>query len=295
MRRFLRGRGRARLAVLGAAYAVTAFTASCANLPGDSHAQGIVWQVDNATADPVGDWHLLGVRELLVQWLVVDDTAFVPIAGLQSAANLPDWARIGREPWARNVILGLAGDADEKRARENVDKLVRESAQIARVPLPLHVTGYYFPVEVDPTWTDAPKLGTLLQTLPRPLWISVYDRSNVGGQALADWLNTWLPRDVGVFFQDGCGVYARGPLVARSYLDELSRRLGRDRVRVIAEAFRPSEHGGFRAASADELRSQLAAYRGYEAYLFDGPHYVSNELARTLAPRAAARHGASDR
>jgi hypothetical protein len=283
------------LAVLGAAYAVTAFTASCAHLPGDSHAQGIVWQVDNATADPAGDWHLLGVRELLVQWLVVDDTAFVPITGLRAAATLPDWARIGREPWARNVILGLAGDADEKRARENVDKLVRESAQIARVSLPLHVTGYYFPVEVDPTWTDAPKLGALLQTLPRPLWISVYDRSNVGGQALADWLNTWLPRDVGVFFQDGCGVYARGPLVARAYLDELSRRLGRDRVRVIAEAFRPSEHGGFRAASADELRAQLAAYRGYEAYLFDGPHYVSNELARTLAPRAAARQGASDR
>lgn len=108
-------------------------------------------------------------------------------------------------------------------------------------------------------------------------------------------MNTWLPSDVGVFFQDGCGVYARGPAVARSYLDELSRRLGRDRVRVIAEAFRPSEHGGFRAASADELRSQLAAYRGYEVYLFDGPHYLSNALVRTLAPRAAARHGASSR
>jgi hypothetical protein len=259
----------------------------------DSRAQGIVWQVDNATANPSGDWHLLGVRELLVQWIVVDDTAFVPDTGLPTAANLPDWARIGREPWARSVILGLAGDADEKRARENVEKLARESARISHIALPLHIAGYYFPVEVDPTWTDAPKLAALLQTLPRPLWISVYDRSNVGGQALADWLTAWLPRDVGVFFQDGCGVYARGPQVARAYLDVLAERLGPDRVRVIAEAFRPSEHGGFRAASAGELRAQLAAYRGYRAYLFDGPHYVSNELARTLAPRAAARLGAS--
>ncbi|WP_206956464.1 hypothetical protein [Trinickia acidisoli] len=261
-------------------------------MPRDSQAQGIVWQVDNATANPVGDWHLLGVRQLLVQWIVVDDTAFVPNTGLPNAANMPDWARIGREPWAHDVLLGLAGYSDEKRARANIEKLVRESTQVARVSLPLHVTGYYFPAEVDPTWTDAPKLAALLQPLPRPLWISVYDRSNVGGKALADWLATWLPADVGVFFQDGCGVYARGPSVARAYLDTLSARLGHDRVRVIAEAFRPSEHGGFRAATADELRAQLAAYHGYSIYLFDGPHYVSNDLAKALAPHAAARHGA---
>ena len=293
MWRGLRGRGSIRLTTLGVGYAVIALTASCMDMPVDSHVQGIVWQVDNATADPVGEWHLLGARVLLVQWSIVDDTAFVPNVGLPTAEHMPDWARIGREPWAREVILGLAGDADETRARANVERLVRESERVAHVSLPLNVTGYYFPVEVDPTWGDAHKLAALLQTLPRPLWISVYDRSNVGGKTLADWLASWLPRDVGVFFQDGCGVYARGPAVARQYLDALSERLGPDRVRVIAEAFRPSEHGGFRAASADELRAQLAAYRGYSAYLFDGPHYVSNELARTLAPRAAARHGTS--
>jgi hypothetical protein len=293
MWRGVRGRCPIRLAVLGAGYAVAVLTASCMDMPVDSHAQGIVWQVDNATANPVGDWQLLGVRALLVQWTIVDDTAFIPNVGLPAAAHMPDWARIGREPWAREVILGLAGDADEKRARADVEKLARESQRAAQVSLPLNVIGYYFPVEVDPTWGDAPKLAGVLRTLPRPLWISVYDRSNIGGKALADWLASWLPADVGVFFQDGCGVYARGPAIAREYLDALSERLGPDRVRVIAEAFRPSEHGGFRAASADELRMQLAAYRGYSVYLFDGPHYVSNALARTLAPRAAARHGAS--
>lgn len=285
----------ARLALLSVAYAAAALTAACADMPKDSRAQGIVWQLDNATAHPVGDWQLLGVHQLLIQWIAVDDTAFVLDTGLQTAANLPDWARIGREPWAKDVILGLAGYADENRARVNVDKLARMSAQVARAAsgLPLHVTGYYFPVEVDPSWADAPKLASLMNALPRPLWISVYDRSNVGGKALADWLASWLPSDVGVFFQDGCGVYARVPSVTREYLDALSAKLGAGRVRVIAEAFRPSEQGGFRSATADELRVQLAAYRGYSAYLFDGPHYVSNELTRALAPRAARRHKAA--
>ena len=95
-----------------------------------------------------------------------------------------------------------------------------------------------------------------------------------------------------MFFQDGCGVYAREPYVARSYLDELVSKLGKQRVRVIAEAFRPAERGGFRAASADELSKQLVAYRGYSVYLFDGPHYVSDDLTRALdveAQAAAAR------
>lgn len=85
----------------------------------------------------------------------------------------------------------------------------------------------------------------------------------------------------------------RVPSVARTYLDALSSRLVKEeRVRVIAEAFRPSERGGFRAASAEELKGQLSAYRGYPVYLFDGPHYVSDGLVRSLAPHAAERQGA---
>ncbi len=54
-------------------------------------------------------------------------------------------------------------------------------------------------------------------------------------------------------------------------------------MRVIAEAFRPAERGGFRAASAEELSKQLVAYHGYPVYLFDGPHYVSDDLTRALS------------
>ncbi|RQS59103.1 hypothetical protein DID96_35440 [Burkholderia sp. Bp8963] len=279
---------RASRAATFAAIGVSLGLAACSWTAHDNvHADGIVWQVDNATTNPVGNWQMLGVRDLLIQWVVVDDTAFVANTGIHTAAHLPDWERINRAPWARNVILGLAGYQDEKRARTHLSTLADQSAAVARVPMPLHVTGYYFPVEIDPTWQEAPKLAEILQRLPRPLWVSVYDQTNIGGKALADWLTSWLPSDVGVFFQDGCGVYAREPYVARAYVDELASRLGKQRVRVIAEAFRPAEHGGFRAARAEELTKQLLAYRGYPIYLFDGPHYVSDDLTRELTTRTS--------
>lgn len=247
-----------------------------------SLAQGVVWQVDEDHIDPHGDWDKLGVRDLLVQWTAVDDRSFLPGAGLPDAARLPDWTRIADEPWARNVIVGMAGRFDETSARAHVAQLVEQSRKLAAVRPPVHVDGWYFPVEVDPTWKDAAALKPLLETLPRPLWISVYDNSNIGGPALAAWLDSWLPHDVGVFLQDGCGVYARGPVAARAYADALSARLGKDRVRIIAEAFRPAQGGGFRPASAAELMPQLQAYHGYRTYLFDGPHYVSPELVQAL-------------
>lgn len=244
-------------------------------------ADGIVWQLDNATADPHGSWQDLGVRELLIQWTVVDDIAFIPGTPASPAPRLPDWERIAKEPWAQEVILGLAGRFDERQARSRVEELVGLSHAIVHWRSPLNVVGWYFPVEVDPTWSDASAMAPLLAELPRPLWISVYDSANVGAGVLADWLVRWLPKDVGVFFQDGVGVHARGPKVAREYAEALKKALGRERLRIIAEAFRPLGRG-FRAATAEELKPQLEAYRGYRIYLFDGPHYVSNELVDAL-------------
>lgn len=267
-----------------------AFLAGC-SMRADSGplAQGVVWQVDTDHVDPHGDWDKLGVADLLVQWTAVDDTAFLPGTGIQTAGRLPDWTRIAGEKWARHVIVGLAGRFDETSARAQAAQLAEQSKKLAAVRPPVQVDGYYFPVEVDPTWKDAATLKPLLDSLPRPLWISVYDTSNIGGAALATWLDSWLPRDVGVFLQDGCGVYARGPAAARDYADALRARLGKDRVRIIAEAFRPAPGGGFRAATADELLPQLLAYRGYRTYLFDGPHYVSAQLVQDLL-RAQAAH-----
>lgn len=251
---------------------------------GDSRPRiaGIVWQPDNQTVGIQGDWQKLGAHELLVQWTAVDGQAFVPGSGLPEVPVLPDWARIGKEPWATDVILGLAGFFSENRSRDNIEELATLSERLAKVKTPLNVTGWYFPAEVDPSWSRAKELPALLAKLPRPLWISVYDGANIGPDATADWLKTWLPDDIGVFFQDGVGVYARTAPVARTYVDALRKRLGKNRVKVIVEAFRPKVGGGFRSATVDELKPQIAAYSGYPVYLFDGPHYVTAQLVQAL-------------
>ncbi|MFJ3485734.1 DUF4434 domain-containing protein [Pseudomonas sp. NPDC090202] len=245
---------------------------------------GIVWQPDNATVGIQGEWDKLGAHELLVQWTAVDGQAFVPGSGLPEVPVLPDWQRIAREPWAREVIVGLAGFFSENRSRDNIEELATLSERMAQVKTPLNVTGWYFPAEVDPSWSRARELPALLAKLPRPLWISVYDGANIGPQATAEWLAEWLPGDIGVFFQDGVGVYARTAPVARTYADALRERLGSQRVKIIAEAFRPQVGGGFRPATLEELKPQLNAYAGYPIYLFDGPHYVTPELVHGLAP-----------
>ncbi|AMM83073.1 hypothetical protein [Martelella sp. AD-3] len=256
----------------------------------DGPVTGIVWQVDDATAKPEGEWQRLGADHLLIQWILVDGIGFARGTGGKAPTQMPDWRRIAKEPWARHVTLGLAGDFDEKKARENALQLARTSAAIAGKKPPLAVEGYYFPVEVDPTWKEAAEvMPKALALLPRPLWISVYDNSNIGGEALADWLSTWLPADVGVFFQDGAGVAARSPQTARDYADALSARLGKDRLRVIAEAFRPLPQGGFRPATVQELMPQIALMEGYALYLFDGPHYLDDTLVDALVKRIDER------
>lgn len=244
--------------------------------------RGTVWQIDNQTLYPHGNWDKLGASELLIQWTAVDGISYLPGGAGPTAAQLPDWQRIADEPWAKNVIVGLAGRFDETTARANIAALVAQSIDLAKLPMPFHVVGWYFPLEIDPTWSDARLLAASLDALPRPLWISVYDSANVGAHALAQSLASWLPKDVGILFQDGVGIYARDPGVARKYADELVTYFGEKRVRIIAEAFRPQQGGGFRPATAQEIRPQLAAYVGFPVYLFEGPHYVNCHLVNQL-------------
>ena len=258
--------------------------AACQTLSPDSAplVEGVVWQLDNESTDARGNWHEIGAKRLLIQWIAVDGISFLADPGQTIAPRLPDWQRIGKEPWAQEVILGLAGRFDETIARADVSGLIAESARLAKLPIPLNVVGWYFPVEVDSTWDNAKNLGPLLAQLPRPLWISVYDRANIGAEPFARWLNTWLPADVGVLFQDGVGVHARTAPVARQYANELLQQFGQRRVSIIAEAFRPKIENGFRSATSKEIGEQLQAYRGLTVYLFDGPHYVSPALVNEI-------------
>jgi hypothetical protein len=245
---------------------------------------GIVWQLHEAAPDATGSWHRLGARELLIQWMAVDGIAYIPGTRLLASKRMPDWKRIAREPWAERVIVGLSGRTDEKRTRRALDAMLAESLALTRLSFPFKVSGWYFPAEVDPSWKDAPAaLPPVLEKLPRPLWISAYDGEGIGAAEFAGWIASWLPSDVGVLFQDGVGVHVRTAPVAREYIDALATRLGTTRVRLIAEAFR--EHAGkFRPATAAELKAQLGAYGGLPIYLFDGPHYVPDNVVRELAP-----------
>ena len=82
-------------------------------------------------------------------------------------------------------------------------------------------------------------------------------------------------------------MHAREAYVARHYANVLARALGKERVRIIAEAFRPKPGGGFRPATLEELRPQLATYAGLPIYLFDGPRYVPSSLVDKLVEAGA--------
>ena len=270
------------------AAAAGASRASVGRAADQSLISGIVWQPDEDTPNPHGTWHRLGARQLLVQWIVADGEAFVAGTGLRAAPRLPDWARIGREPWAEQVILGLAGITEEPDARRGVRALAELSRRLATHRMPLHVAGWYFPVEADPTWPGVRELPALLRALPRPLWISAYDNAKIGEEPMAAWLQSWLPADVGVFFQDGVGLHTREPESARRYADALLRALGPHRFRLIAEAFRPKPSGGFRPATAGELLPQFRAYKDHVVFAFDGPHYMNDALVEELRRRNRA-------
>jgi hypothetical protein len=127
-------------------------------------------------------------------------------------------------------------------------------------------------------------LPPVLNKLPRPLWISVYDGEGIGAQKFASWLASWMPADVNVLFQDGIGAHGRSVPDAREYADAISAALGKRRVAIMVEAFR-LEQGKFRPATAAELKPQLAAFAGYRMYLFDGPHYVPERVVEELLAR----------
>ena len=237
--------------------------------------EGVFWQPDNATARPEGNWHLLGAETLVVQWLMVDGQAWYPSADFPQWNRQPDWGRIASEPWAGRIVAGLSGRYSEPQARADLHRLGAEGQAISQKPLPFTPHAFYFPVEADPSWLHVHQLRDTLAGLPRPLWVSVYAGERLP-QNFDLWLESWLPPDVGVFFQDGVGVGVRSPEEARRVADALVQRFGSDRVAIVLEAFQPKSWGsGFRPASLAQLMQQLRAYCGLRIYLFDGPHYLS--------------------
>lgn len=239
-------------------------------LPPPPLIRGVFWQFSVGASQPKGHWNLIGCNTLVVQWSAADGRVWYPSCDLRSWAPAPNWRRISSEPWARRIIVGLAGDYSETQARGEVDYLLRLS-QLLAYRLPVPPAGYYFPVEADPTWQGVGQLAAAA-TLPRPLWISIYSNNgSLDGRALAEWLKSWLPEDTNIFFQDGVGLGIRSPARARGIVKQLQAAFGAQRIAVVAELFRLDANHSSRPASLLEVADQLDRYAGLQVYAFPGP------------------------
>lgn len=165
--------------------------------------EGIFWQPDNDTTPPKGNWHYLGINTFVPQWSVVESKSWWKNSNLPQWEKAVDLQKIKQQPWAKNLILGLAGEYNEHEARANVIALGEKSAQIIQEQNDASLKGYYFPVEADPTWLRVSTLGHVLEKLPSPIWVSVYSgESEPENYDL--WVKSWLPQQAGVFFPRWC-------------------------------------------------------------------------------------------
>lgn len=235
--------------------------------------EGIFWQIDQMS-QASGNWDLLGIHTLVTQWSIVDSRSFFKEIPIESWEHQPDWTSIAEQPWSKHVILGLAGMFQEPLARENIDQLYLQSQQVINSTLPIQTSDYYFPIEVDPSWNGVANFAQYISRFQRPIWISIYSADR-RASFLQYWLESWLPANANVFFQDGVGVGTRTPEEAAIIYKNLRTQVGEKRVVILLEAFRRKADGSFRAAYPWEIARQLKAYSGQRVYIFDGPHYLN--------------------
>jgi hypothetical protein len=131
---------------------------------------------------------------------------------------------------------------------------------LAQLPTLLNVVGWYFPVEIDPTWADTLRMAPLLAQLLRPLWVSVYYSTNVGADVLTGCLVSWLPPDAGVFFEDGVGVHGAASEAKEIWSIRVRLQLAR-RVRDFA-SFNLALDSKLRACDLVALRVDDVALNG---------------------------------
>lgn len=93
------------------------------------------------------------------------------------------------------MIIGTPGLSDETQARARIHELADLAQKFGTLSYPSNAAGFYFPVEIDPTYTAAPAdFGAIWSKLPRPLYVSVYYGAGVDDAAAAQWLDSFIPR-----------------------------------------------------------------------------------------------------
>lgn len=264
-----------------------------------SFIEGICWQLDNSTTrSPLGgNWDLLGAGTLWTQWSIVRQRASLYDYSPWMVPPPPFWASVlgpvaGRPSWAKDMIVGLVGDMVDPASPSDLAFFAKASYAFARdfaVQCKDYVPkGYYFPVEVNPSWgpSDLAAMKTALvelETVAAPLWVSAFS----GDQGLPpgefpDWLDEWLPPGVGLIFHDGVWAHKRPIHCARLYADALQAKLGpaNDRLIIDVECARYAPD----VATPQELAAQIRIYEGkFRLYLFDGPHHLPSDKVVELA------------
>lgn len=243
---------------------------------------GVFWQPD-LHSQPEGNWDLLGVTTFIPQFGTVDGKSWFQGERIPAWQTLPNWKKVKQQAWSKHLILGLSGRYNETEARAQVEALGVESLNFLKnTDFPFKADAYYFPVEADPTWLRVHALGKTLETLPKPLWVSIYS-AEAEPLHYDLWLKSWLPEQTNVFFQDGVGTGVRTAEQAVKIANQLNKTIGDHRVLIILEAFRMTEDHKTRAATPWEIIEQLKAYEGQQVYIFDGPHYMSRWSVYTVA------------
>lgn len=257
---------------------------------------GVLWQALLNNIPLRRPWDTIGAGKTLIQWIAVDGYSFVENPWLPAYNIQLDLNDLAKYPFASEIILGTPGYFSEVTSRNSLPLMADLAAKFATLEWPVNVKGYYFPVEIDPTWTDAKeKLGAVWDLLPRPLYISAYYGEGIDGEEAAIWLADLLPPDVNLMFQDGTGAFNVSTTLAKERLKQLDKHLGKERVSMIAEVFNPNPDWNnvpgtyFKPLTADEYRERIGAYSDIynegRLFVFDGPNYIHNELIDELQGR----------
>lgn len=263
-----------------------------------AHIDGIFWQTLNANVDYRSRWELLGVTGTMFQWVAVGTTveemaSFLPndlVSIPNKYSKTLNISDVATYPWAEDIIIGLAGFWGESTSRANTALMTTWATEIASLSWPTNVSGYYFPLEIDPTWTDAPTvMQSVFSALPRPLYVSAYYGNNVNTAEAAAWLASFIPSDVTLLFQDGVGAFNVSVPEAAIRINQLIAAFPANKVEIILEAFRvnPNYAGVdgtyFLPATANQILEQAASFSKLgKVWAFDGPSYITSKIIQEM-------------
>ena len=240
--------------------------------PKIDYIKGVVWQPTLDYNTPNGAWEQLGADSLLVQWSVLNKKTWIADIEYPMWQKIPDWSIILQQRWSQKIILGLSGDFDLTKARQewhyHKNTSVKLYKQIKKTPFINHISGWYAPIEIDPSWNNTEEIKGYLDGLPMPLYISSFVGRYNDPYKYALWVKSWLPKGATLLFQDSVGTKGITPKESLSYINALKTLLGEKRVVVILEAFTFRYDKKIVSSSTISIANRLLEYKKLQVPVF---------------------------